>query len=493
MLIALLTAASLSIDKGVLADFRKYFRKYKDTPSRVEAVMALDREPSPEVVELLVPVLDDDDPDVARAAKRVLGSLPSAGAIEALRVALDEAKKPDEQGALLEAVQLGGYESARPQVEQLLGSSSADVRRSAIGALVQVGGPETAGLIRALCEDKDDDVRCAALDGLAALRSKELLAPALEALEDKEWRVRASAIAALGKVRDKSSIGPLIERMQVEEGRLITDIAGALESLTAKRFGVYVEDWVDFWGRVGDRFEIPTDAELATLKAALEARARKYEPGQVVDYHGIESTSEGILFLVDISGSMNDEVVERERFAHAGYPSFRKMDVVATELARTIARLDSSVRFNIYAFATEIRPWKKKLTSASSLNKSNAQDWVMGLEPMGIVNSAAQAAGLVPAGSREAGRTNTYGVLMEALGGGVTRAGARGVDTIFFCSDGLPSTGRFIDPVDIMDEVLRVNKTRRIVIHTIALGPFRKDFMEELAELNGGIFIDLGK
>lgn len=493
MLIALLTAASLSFDEGVLADFRKYFRKYKDTPSRIEAVMALDREPSPEVVELLLPVLRDDDPDVARAAQRVLGSLPSSGAIEALRLALEESRKSAEQEALLEAVQLGGYESARPQVEAFLGSSDADVRRRAVEALVEVAGLSGADAIRPLCSDKDDEVRCAAFDGLAAIGSRQVLAPALEALDDRDWRVRASAIAALGKVRDKESIGPLIERMQVEEGRLITDIADALESLTAKRFGVYVEDWVDFWGRVADRYEIPTDAQLATLKAALEARARKYEPGEVVDYHGIETTSEGILFIVDVSGSMNDEVMERDRFAHAGYPSFRKMDVVATELARTIARLDSSVRFNIYAFATDIKIWKKKLTPATSLNKSNAQDWVLGLEPMGIVNVAAQRAGLAPPGSREAGRTNTYEVLMEALGGGVTRAGSRDVDTIFFCSDGLPSTGRFIDPVDIMEEVLRVNKTRRIVIHTIALGAFRKKFMEELAELNGGIFIDLGK
>ena len=106
-------------------------------------------------------------------------------------------------------------------------------------------------------------------------------------------------------------------------------------------------------------------------------------------------------------------------------------------------------------------------------------------------------AGLVGSANLEAGKTNSYDALMSALG--VTaKKGATGdyevdVDTIFFLSDGRPSYGKFIDTADILREVNEANQLRRIVIHTIALGEFQKDFMRRLAQENGGVFIDLGK
>ena len=67
------------------------------------------------------------------------------------------------------------------------------------------------------------------------------------------------------------------------------------------------------------------------------------------------------------------------------------------------------------------------------------------------------------------------------------------VDTIFFLSDGRPSWGVFTDTGDIISEVNAANELRKVVIHTIAIGEFQKDFMRRLAEENGGVFVDLGK
>ena len=67
------------------------------------------------------------------------------------------------------------------------------------------------------------------------------------------------------------------------------------------------------------------------------------------------------------------------------------------------------------------------------------------------------------------------------------------VDTIFFLSDGRPTVGEFVDPDDILREVKSVNELRKVVIHTIAIGEFQKDFMKRLAEENGGVFVDLGR
>jgi len=64
-------------------------------------------------------------------------------------------------------------------------------------------------------------------------------------------------------------------------------------------------------------------------------------------------------------------------------------------------------------------------------------------------------------------------------------------------AEGLSIHGREGDAealvADILREVNEANELRRIVIHTIALGEFQKDFMRRLAQENGGVFIDLGK
>src|SRR5690606_38054901 len=85
----------------------------------------------------------------------------------------------------------------------------------------------------------------------------------------------------------------------------------------------------------------------------------------------------------DVSGSMEAEVVERDRFKDGGYPSFQRMEIVKTELMRTIETLESYVEFNVFSFATEVDAWKKDLVKANVLNKKSALDYVRKLKPIG--------------------------------------------------------------------------------------------------------------
>jgi Mg-chelatase subunit ChlD len=98
------------------------------------------------------------------------------------------------------------------------------------------------------------------------------------------------------------------------------------------------------------------------------------------------------------------------------------------------------------------------------------------------------------------GKTNTYGAMMTALGIDPEKGLRTGdkdyktdIDTIFFLSDGRPTVGEFVDPEDILREIRAANELRKIVIHTIAIGEFQKDFMRKMAEQNGGVFVDLGR
>ena len=171
------------------------------------------------------------------------------------------------------------------------------------------------------------------------------------------------------------------------------------------------------------------------------------------------------------------------------------MDIVKTELAATIDALEPYVEFNILSFATEARPWKKKLVKANVLNKSSAKDWVQRLEPIGGTSKQDLArVGLTRTANLEGGKTNTWAALAWALG---LESGGRAdyevsVDTVFFLSDGRPTHGQFVDVDDILREVGEANELRKVVFHTIAIGEFQKTFMQRLAQESGGTFVDPG-
>ncbi|MEZ6013668.1 MAG: HEAT repeat domain-containing protein [Planctomycetota bacterium] len=485
-------------DDETLQEFKKYFRKYTDSATRVEAILALDSVEDPGVVDVLVPLLGDADPLIVDATRRVLSTFKTGPPIVRLVEVLEKAKKEPERVGLLGVLREGGYTPLGEPVHKCLLDKAWTVRRGAIEALVASREEGVVARLVPMCADKEIAVRCAALDGLAALAADEVRAPAVAALTDQAWQVRASAIAALGLVRHTSSIPPLLERLELEEGRLKADAAAALDRLTGRNFGTRLELWKQFWASYGERYQIPTDEELATLRAKQAARKAEYQgaPGSTV-YHGVDSPSRRIVFVIDVSGSMEDEVVDKERFAGTQYPSWSRMDIVKTELARTIEALESYVEFQIIAFATETKSWKKDLVPANVLNKSSAIDFVKRLAPLGgNSKSDLASAGLTGAANLEAGKTNTYAALADALrleaGTGTREAYAAEIDTIFFLSDGMPTVGTWIDTEDILREVREGNALRKIVLHTIAIGRFDKIFMQRLASENGGVFVDLG-
>lgn len=516
LLASVLLAAGARQDDEIVREFRKYFKKYKDTPTRVEAVLALEGVESAAVVDALADVLPKAEPDVVRASVRVLASFDTRPPVEAVLVELENNSREVVRSALLQAITAAGYPGTTEAVAALLTDKSWDLRRRAIEALAAAAArapdepppaapdeaagdppPTPAERIVGLVVDPEPAVRCAALDGLTLLKSDLVVEPALAALQDPVWQVRASAVHALGIVRRRHSIVPLIERMAVEEGRLVADIGDALGEITGRNFGQRLEGWQQFWATFGERFEIPTDEAMVKLREAQARSRERYSPPGAVSYHGIDTPTRRVVFVIDVSGSMESVVVEKERFEGGDYPSLLRIDIVKTELARTLEKLEPYVEFNVLAFATDVMSWKKGLVGANVLNKSSAVDWVKRLEALGGASKEELArAGLVGAANLESGKTNTFGALMAALGveDGAPEDGYEiELDTIFFLSDGRPSHGEYVDPADILREVKAANELRKVVIHTIAIGEFQKDFMRILAEQNGGVFVDLGR
>jgi HEAT repeat protein len=484
--------------------FKKYWSTYKDTPSRVEAILTLEGKEDLGVVDVLVPKLKDPETEVVRAAVRVLAAFKTRPPVDALLAQLKNDKTEAVRTGILRAIADGKYKDVQAGVLPCLGDKPWEVRRRAIQALAASGDAEQAKVIAPLCADAEPAVRGEALDALVKWKSPLAVEPALKLLNDSVWQVRQSAITALTRIRSKDAVEPLILRIEKEEGVLVPEIAEALANLTGQEFGGKPDKWKEWWAANKANYALPDEGAIAYLRAKREAKTgdakvRDYAKSGVVKYHGIDTPSRSIMFVIDCSGSMESLVVEKERFQDGNYPSLARIDIVKTELQRTIDHLEPFVNFNIIAFATDVDPWKKKLVPANILNKSEAKSWAGHLSAIGGSSKEdLVSVGLVGSGNLEKGKTNTYGALMAALNvTGGPKTGDKNytvdVDTVFFLSDGRPTVGDFVDPDDILREIRSVNELRKVKIHTIAIGEFQKDFMRKIAEQNGGTFVDLGK
>jgi HEAT repeat protein len=498
-----LGGASSTGGDETLSTFKKYYATYKDTPSRVEAILTLEGHEEAEVVEVLLPKLKEADSEIVRAVVRVYSGFKSKPPVDAMLAALKADKNEAVRVGILRAFAEGKFSETGPAVQACLADKSWEVRRRAVQAIQASGRPDAAALIAPLCTDPEAAVKCTAVDALTELGSDKVVAPAITDLGDATWQVRKSAITALTKVRSADAVDPLIKTLEKEQGVLVPDIAEALACLTGQDFGADPEKWKAWWPGAKATFTLPSAEAIAYLRTRHEARtggpAREYQKSGTVDYHGIDTPSRSILFIIDVSGSMESVVTEKERFESGHYPSYSRIDIVKTELQRTIDHLEPFVNFNIIAFATDVDFWKKQLVPANVLNKSAAKDWAGHLVAIGG-NSKEDLAvvGLAGSSNLDKGKTNTYGALMAALSVKPgARTGEKGyaveVDTIFFLSDGRPTVGEFVDPDDILREILAANELRKVKIHTIAIGEFQKDFMRKIAEKTGGVFVDLGK
>jgi hypothetical protein len=61
-------------------------------------------------------------------------------------------------------------------------------------------------------------------------------------------------------------------------------------------------------------------------------------------------------------------------------------------------------------------------------------------------------------------------------------------------SDGRPSVGKLIEANEIRKEVRRYNEISSASCCTRSrIGDFQKEFLKQLAEENGGVYVDLGR
>ncbi len=491
-------------------EFRTYFKKFKEESQQIEAVMTLKGNECVPAAEELLKLLKHPSALVQQTAFDVLATYRDPATYKAWYEALPKTKEQDQVAVLIKVLGNAGIQDAVPAIEEAAAAPKASgaVRFEAARALLHIGTPGTKGLLRALVGDADPLVRMAAADAVGALGVADASPGLIALLADPEWQVQAAAVAALAKLRPQDAVQPLIDLMK-KAGRLRIECAEALFRITGLELGDDPDRWQEQWTALMKipGWRIPTDEEL---RKKAESRKKynelygKKEDGPRNAFAGIPTTSTNVLFIIDQSGSMDDLVVEVEKFQ--GYKDRKRFTVVQTELLNTIDGLTDDTNFDIVAFATDIHVWKKRLVPANVVNRESAKSWVARLKPIGGTEAQdLAAAGLGGAANLEAGKTNTLKALLYAFGvdpdkppkpvaaGADKNAIKSPLDTVYFLSDGKPSVGKLIDPNEIRREVRKHNEVWRIVIHAIAIGDFQKDFLMALAAENGGTFVDLGR
>ena len=167
---------------------------------RIDSIYELKKDPNPANIEQLRGFLDSKDADVRVTAVNALVTL---GVDDAPQLAVDGLSDEDDFVRATSAKLVGDLDDANLSghlVERLRSDRSALVRKRAAQALERIGGDDAGpALVRAL-EDPDEDVRLAAIRGVRSLAPGEGVDRLVEILrDDPTWEVRVQAASALGK------------------------------------------------------------------------------------------------------------------------------------------------------------------------------------------------------------------------------------------------------------------------------------------------------
>ena len=180
------------------------------------------------ILAYLITPLEDDDPEMRRAAAYALGKLGDQRAVEPLRKALYD----DHDKVRREAVKSLGQLKAVEALIEALGNPDDTIRNLAVHALDDLKDPRAVEPLIAALGDEDSSVRQAACYAVRDLGDVRAVQPLIECLGDSNKFVRQCAAEALGKIGDPRAIEPLKALAATEQDEYVKNkVESALRHL----------------------------------------------------------------------------------------------------------------------------------------------------------------------------------------------------------------------------------------------------------------------
>ncbi|MEO0445506.1 MAG: VWA domain-containing protein [Verrucomicrobiota bacterium] len=357
---------------------------------------------------------------------------------------------------------LAGYQNSDAQA--LIAQAAEDSKGTnlyLLEAYIAQKSPESRPfLLHLLRNAKSPAAQSIALDGLLFLPAAEVSDGFVNALinwvadEDTFHGIRLSATRLLGAIPNRKIIPFLIETL--DDPLLTEESLASLLRLTGQPIGVEATAW-DAWFQQQPATYLPEPMGLHSFEVVLRKRKADRAVAQQdhLEFFGRKLEGKRILFLLDNSGSMDDD---------------GRIERLQDEMKGMIQNLTPAYSFGIITFPGRRTPGRD-FDQANSRYREMAYDFADGM----------YASGSTPMG----------GALEEAFDRLVRR---KNVDTIYLLSDGEPTD---VDADDSLPElVLRLNEEARVRIHTLFIGdalaqPTARDLMEQVAEENEGTFMEV--
>ena len=398
--------------------------KKKSTEARVAAVDRFAELARPETAEFLLKRgFSDPETPVRIATQRGLRKL--AGDPDVGLFLIDELKKSlrkssageSNQIELLRALAPDEDESRQVEIQKILDDFLASAKSNYLVPITVIDDAATQG-------------------DAEALRSLLLLSKAKKF--DEHFGYRRALVQAFSQIREPEAVDFLIDLLPKTEGLIQHDVIQYLTRLTSQKFRDNDREWKIWWTENRSKFDFPPLGDV--LPEVIQGE-------QVRTYYGIPICAKRIVFVLDTSGSMRGQPIERAKQA----------------LVKVIESLPEQVAFGLIFFDNSPTVWQPRLVPATIEAKQLATRTI---SERGVKLGTASRAALNAA----------FELQPEA---------------IYFLSDGEPTDGT---PDQIVNEARQFNRTRRVSIHTIGVvtqnhgGVGLTLFMQPLAQQNFGQF-----
>jgi len=305
-----------------------------------------------------------------------------------------------------------------------------------------------------LLESQDFRIAMIAADAASISQKGNLLESLMKLADRREfgqhYGFRRCVMEAVSRYRDKEAIDFLVKQLEKSDGQLKYEIAMSLQRITGKQFGGIANDWKKWWSSNRNDFEFPSTERTLPVTLNAPPPAIPWDEPRP-NFYGMRVYAKRIVFVIDRSGSMRQDVDGVTRLERAQY-----------ELHHAIEALTDTDSFNIVAFDDRMDVFSVRMMRATAENRMAGVQYAYGLTPRG--------------------GTACYEPLKMGL------EAANDLELMLFVSDGEPTAGALVEPTAIVAAISNHNLTQRTIINTLGIDARdqHERFLRGLAEKNGG-------